>query len=79
MGEKRETGSAQSGEKQPSEKVKTVHQQIRQQCTIHHVPGLSEEARAQIETSKIITQGSHVTKAFPYSKENKWTLSPAQN
>lgn len=42
-GRKRETGSAQSGERQPSEKVKTVHQQIRQRRTIHHVPGLSEE------------------------------------
>lgn len=44
-------------ERQPSEKVKTVHQQIRQQCTIHHVPGLSRGSRAQIETSKIINTG----------------------
>lgn len=45
--------SAQSGERQPSGKVKTVHQQIRQRCTIHHVRG----GRAQIETSKIINTG----------------------
>lgn len=40
-------------ERQPSEKVKTVHQQIRQQCAIHHVPGLSEEAEHKLKQAKL--------------------------
>lgn len=44
--------SAQSGERQPPEKVKTVHQQIRQ-CTIHQVPGLSEEAELKLKQAKL--------------------------
>lgn len=39
-----ESRSARTGARQPSEKVKTVHQQIRQRRAIHHVPGLSGEA-----------------------------------
>lgn len=45
--------SAQSGERQPSEKVKTVHQQIRQRCTIHHVPALSGEAEHKLKQAKL--------------------------
>lgn len=45
--------SVQSGERQPSEKVKTVHQQIRQRCTIHHVPGLSGEAKHKLKQAKL--------------------------
>lgn len=45
--------SAQSGERQPSGKVKTVHQQIRQRCTIHHVPGLSGEAEHKLKQAKL--------------------------
>lgn len=52
MGEERDQ-SAQSGERQPSEKVKTVHQQIRRRCTIHHVPGLSGEAEYKLKQAKL--------------------------
>lgn len=45
------------GEGELCEKVKTVHQKIRQRSTIHHVPSLSGEGRVQIETSKIINTG----------------------
>lgn len=37
-GRKGESSLRRSGDRQPSEKVETVHQQIRQRRTIHHVP-----------------------------------------
>lgn len=40
-------------ERQPSEKVKTVYQQIRQRCAIHHVPALSEEAEHKLKQAKL--------------------------
>lgn len=45
--------SAHTGKRQPSEKVKTAHQQIRQPCTIHHVPGLSREAEYKLKQAKL--------------------------
>lgn len=45
--------SARSEERQPSEKVKTVHQQIRQRRAIHHVPGLSGEAEHKLKQAKL--------------------------
>lgn len=44
---------AQSEEGQPSEKVKTVHQQMRQRRTIHHAPGLSGEAEHKLKQAKL--------------------------
>lgn len=51
--EKREARFAQSGKRQPSGKVKTVHQQIRQRHTIHHVLGLSGEAEHKLKQAKL--------------------------
>lgn len=42
-----------SRERQPSEKVKTVHQQIRRRRAIHHVPGLSDEAERKLKQAKL--------------------------
>lgn len=46
-------GERKESSLQPSEKVKTVHQQIRQRRTIHHVSGLSGEAKHKLKQAKL--------------------------
>lgn len=58
-GEEKADGGRRGGlpragrERQPSEKVKTVYQQIRQRRAIHHVPALSEEAEHKLKQAKL--------------------------